>query len=180
MRCCLLGSRPIGPAQLAFLAAVIGFGRTWLHLAPSCWRLAASPRPDSRWPARPRGLLQSTCHLSHTNANIPRAHTHTPRTRAAVFLDVTQKGALLDGAAARSRFPNLDFAVSSSLDSRRARSASGGGGASIVGVWSEMARTMVTAHQRRGESDLVAHWLYQAMALDTRAPEWPHSMSARQ
>lgn len=51
-----------------------------------------------------------------------------------------------------------------------------GGGAAVVGVWSEMARTMVMAHQRRGESDLVAHWMYQALALDTRAPEWAHAL----
>jgi hypothetical protein len=33
---------------------------------------------------------------------------------------------------------------------------------------------MVTAHQRRGESDYVAHWLYQLLALDTQAVEWGH------
>ena len=31
---------------------------------------------------------------------------------------------------------------------------------------------MVTAHQRRGESDLVAHWMYQLMALNPNASEW--------
>ncbi len=35
-------------------------------------------------------------------------------------------------------------------------------------------RTMVLAHQRRGESDFVAHWLYQLMALDAGAQEWEH------
>jgi len=39
-------------------------------------------------------------------------------------------------------------------------------------VWAEAARVMVTAHQRRGESDAVALWMYQAMALDHTAPEW--------
>lgn len=28
-------------------------------------------------------------------------------------------------------------------------------------LWADMARLMVTAHMRRGESDLVAHWLVQ-------------------
>ena len=32
------------------------------------------------------------------------------------------------------------------------------------------------AHQRRGESDLVAHWMYVLLALDTRAPEWDHML----
>jgi hypothetical protein len=35
---------------------------------------------------------------------------------------------------------------------------------------------MVLAHQRRGESDLVAHWLYQLLALDSKAEEWAHAM----
>lgn len=33
--------------------------------------------------------------------------------------------------------------------------------ASPVDLWGELARVMVTAHGRRGESDLVAHWLVQ-------------------
>lgn len=44
----------------------------------------------------------------------------------------------------------------------------------VVTVWASLARSMVTAHQRRGESDLVAHWLYQLLALDTQAAEWAH------
>jgi hypothetical protein len=32
------------------------------------------------------------------------------------------------------------------------------------------------AHQRRGESDLVAHWMYVLLALDTQAPEWEHML----
>lgn len=44
----------------------------------------------------------------------------------------------------------------------------------VVAVWSSLARSMVTAHQRRGESDLVAQWLYQLLALDTQAVEWAH------
>eukprot|EP00208_Stichococcus_sp_RCC1054_P005258 CAMPEP_0206139132 /NCGR_PEP_ID=MMETSP1473-20131121/4861_1 /ASSEMBLY_ACC=CAM_ASM_001109 /TAXON_ID=1461547 /ORGANISM="Stichococcus sp, Strain RCC1054" /LENGTH=376 /DNA_ID=CAMNT_0053532783 /DNA_START=301 /DNA_END=1431 /DNA_ORIENTATION=+ len=39
-------------------------------------------------------------------------------------------------------------------------------------VWAEMARVMVTAHQRRGQSDEVAFWMYQSMALDANAEEW--------
>jgi hypothetical protein len=111
----------------------------------------------------------------------------------AAFLDVTQKGAVLDAAAARLRYPQLGAAFgtcgveagrgSGEGNGSGSSSSSGGGGtfggdACIVGVWSEMARTMVTAHQRRGESDLVAHWMYQALALDSRAPEWAHTLGA--
>ena len=47
---------------------------------------------------------------------------------------------------------------------------------SLVSVLAEFARVAVTAHQRRGESDAVAFWIYQLMALDTMAPEWQHVM----
>ncbi|KXZ44779.1 hypothetical protein GPECTOR_62g894 [Gonium pectorale] len=43
---------------------------------------------------------------------------------------------------------------------------------SPVELWRELARVMLTAHTRRGESDLVAYWLVQVLALDHRAPEW--------
>ena len=39
-------------------------------------------------------------------------------------------------------------------------------------VWAELARIMMVAHQRRGESDDVAHWTWQVLALDHAAPEW--------
>ena len=45
-----------------------------------------------------------------------------------------------------------------------------------IQVLAEFARVAVTAHQRRGESDAVAFWMYQLMALDTLAPEWQHVM----
>lgn len=44
--------------------------------------------------------------------------------------------------------------------------------AMVLSVWREMVSTMATAHQRRGEGDLVAIWLYQVLALDPDAPEW--------
>lgn len=48
---------------------------------------------------------------------------------------------------------------------------------SVIQVLAEFARVAVTAHQRRGESDAVAFWMYQLMALDCMAPEWQHVMS---
>ena len=50
-------------------------------------------------------------------------------------------------------------------------------GRDVMEVWAELARTVVLAHQRRGESDYVAHWLYLLMALDTTAPEWGHVLA---
>eukprot|EP00238_Polyblepharides_amylifera_P007544 CAMPEP_0196592578 /NCGR_PEP_ID=MMETSP1081-20130531/73110_1 /TAXON_ID=36882 /ORGANISM="Pyramimonas amylifera, Strain CCMP720" /LENGTH=271 /DNA_ID=CAMNT_0041916311 /DNA_START=410 /DNA_END=1225 /DNA_ORIENTATION=+ len=38
--------------------------------------------------------------------------------------------------------------------------------------YAAMARVMVQVHQRRGESDYVAHWVYQLLAIDPHAPEW--------
>jgi len=39
-------------------------------------------------------------------------------------------------------------------------------------VWAALVRAAVTCHQRRGDSDAVAHCLYQLLALDLAAPEW--------
>lgn len=39
-----------------------------------------------------------------------------------------------------------------------------------------LVRSAMTAHQRRGESDLVVHYLYQLLALDPAAPEWQRAL----
>jgi hypothetical protein len=88
-----------------------------------------------------------------------------------VFLDVSQNGKLLDAAASRTRYPHLQVAGTPPHEARQQQQQSG-----VVVVWASLARTMVTAHQRRGESDSVAHWLYQLLALDTQAVEWGHVM----
>lgn len=41
-----------------------------------------------------------------------------------------------------------------------------------IDVIAELTRIMVMAHQRRGESDEVAFWMWQKMALDPSAEEW--------
>ena len=46
----------------------------------------------------------------------------------------------------------------------------------VLRTWQGLARLAIQAHQRRGESDLVAHWMYVLLALDTRAPEWDHML----
>ena len=110
----------------------------------------------------------------------------------AVFLDVSQNGKLLDAAACIARYPQLAGMVQSQQSQQQAAMHNGSGqvgwlppseapvytpvlqAPSVVAVWASLARSMVTAHQRRGESDLVAHWLYQLLALDTQAAEWAH------
>lgn len=39
-------------------------------------------------------------------------------------------------------------------------------------IWCALVRSAMTSHQRRGDSDAVAHCLYQLLALDLHAPEW--------
>jgi hypothetical protein len=43
----------------------------------------------------------------------------------------------------------------------------------VFRMWAEHARTMITACQRRGESDAVASWMYQHAALDPQNAEVP-------
>jgi hypothetical protein len=94
---------------------------------------------------------------------------------AAVFLDVSKRGQLMDAAGCIQRYPSLEVVLQQQQQQAHSSGCTGGG-AVVVALWANMARTMVLAHQRRGESDLVAHWLYQVLALDSRAEEWAHAM----
>ncbi|GLC36810.1 hypothetical protein PLESTB_000780600 [Pleodorina starrii] len=78
-----------------------------------------------------------------------------------LFVDVDRRGRVLDAAEARRRYADLPSAPLPQLLP-----------ASPLELWCELGRVMVTAHGRRGESDLVAHWLVQILALDHRSPEW--------
>lgn len=42
----------------------------------------------------------------------------------------------------------------------------------ILRVSTELLRTAVVAHQRRGDSDAVAHCFHQLLALDLTDPDW--------
>jgi len=48
---------------------------------------------------------------------------------------------------------------------------------SILRTWTGLVDLAVQAHQRRGESDLVAHWIYIKLALDPFATEWDRAIS---
>jgi hypothetical protein len=82
------------------------------------------------------------------------------------FVDVTRRGELLSAAEARARYPAMLFfegeSDASGEESERA----------TLRLWREVARTLVIAHQRRGEADAVAGWMRAAMALDPAAAEW--------
>eukprot|EP01023_Acetabularia_acetabulum_P009980 TRINITY_DN14530_c0_g3_i1.p1 TRINITY_DN14530_c0_g3~~TRINITY_DN14530_c0_g3_i1.p1 ORF type:complete len:316 (+),score=54.45 TRINITY_DN14530_c0_g3_i1:118-948(+) len=41
-------------------------------------------------------------------------------------------------------------------------------------ILKEACRLMIMGHTRRGESDMVASWLYQLMSLDSNAQQWQH------
>ncbi len=94
-----------------------------------------------------------------------------------MFVDAARRGEVLDAAAASARYPDLALALGGPRLPHDTRpqpesSNSGTGPCAVAGAWSDMARTLMLAHQRRGESDEVAHWMYLLMALDPGAPEW--------
>lgn len=123
-----------------------------------------------------------------------------PALLPAVFIDVSQNGKLLTAAACISRYPQLQGALSSHQTQQHQQAAAVDDNSqigwlapepepvhpsqpvqhavllppSVVTVWASLARSMVTAHQRRGESDFVAQWLFQLLALDSQAVEWSH------
>ena len=48
----------------------------------------------------------------------------------------------------------------------------------VLRTWQGLCRVAMHAHQRRGESDSVAHWMYITLAIDPRAPEWGRALTA--
>jgi len=103
-----------------------------------------------------------------------------PGAALAVYLDVSQRGGkLLTAVECAQRYPHMKSVL---MPQEEASTATHdphimtAGVSPLLSVWSNLARTMVLAHQRRGESDLVAHWLYQLLALDTTAEEWAHAL----
>jgi len=81
-----------------------------------------------------------------------------------IFVDLTKAGRLLDGAQCAEAYPAVPLGLP-------------GGEAAVLRVWAGLARTALAAHQRRGESDLAAHWLHQLLALDPGAAEWAHVLA---
>lgn len=49
----------------------------------------------------------------------------------------------------------------------------------LVTVCAALARSVMMAHMRRGESEAVASWLYQVLALDSQSPEWRDLLALR-
>lgn len=47
----------------------------------------------------------------------------------------------------------------------------------VLRTWSGLVQLAIQAHQRRGESDLVSHWIFIKLCLDPLAPEWERAMS---
>ncbi|KAG2436490.1 hypothetical protein HXX76_006790 [Chlamydomonas incerta] len=100
-----------------------------------------------------------------------------------VLVDMDRRGRLMTPAEAVARFPDLQppqqpqQAGPQQAAAQQAAAAllpllAAAAGSGPLPLWGELSRLVLTAHTRRGESDLVAHWLVQVLALDHRAPEW--------
>lgn len=161
------------PLQYILLHIIIGHAVD-IDLMMFVWTCAATSW--GRLPLHLAGIsLQRTlcCRIS-SSAHV--LTTYRWLCAPAVFLDVSKRGQLLDAAGCIQRYPALEAVLQHQQLQQANSSSSSGDGAAVVALWANMARTMVLAHQRRGESDLVAHWLYQVLALDSRAEEWAHAM----
>jgi len=76
-----------------------------------------------------------------------------------IITEPGRKGRILTEQDCRNAFPEVSFPADTGL-------------AGLLQVWCSLARGVMVAHMRRGESDAVASWLYQVLALDPQAPEW--------
>lgn len=83
----------------------------------------------------------------------------------------------MDQTQYMARYGSLGAQQSGSPGSSHTAGSSRVPAAPVVAIWADMVRTLVLAYQRRGESDLVAHYLYQLLALDTNATEWQHALT---
>lgn len=155
------GSVAEGPATLHGLPPEVAArqaGRT-AALAPpqDTWLVAAVPPPPA--PHASSDQLQETGRQAGLSAW--RGHEEL------LLVDVGRKGAVLSVEQARAKY--RDMLPDSAL----------GRCPTAPELWGELVRVVLTAHMRRGESDLVAHWLVQLLALDHRAPEWQAVMAGR-
>eukprot|EP00877_Chromochloris_zofingiensis_P009573 jgi/Chrzof1/486/Cz01g17160.t1 len=111
------------------------------------------------------------------NTWLIRAAATPSAPEGAVYVDVTRKGLLMDQTQYMARYGSLGAQQSGSPGSSHTAGSSRVPAAPVVAIWADMVRTLVLAYQRRGESDLVAHYLYQLLALDTNATEWQHALT---
>ncbi|KAI8114476.1 hypothetical protein M9434_002598 [Picochlorum sp. BPE23] len=79
---------------------------------------------------------------------------------AALYVDC-KEGILLTKSDMMKRFPSMGQI--SAADWRQQ---------SLLRSWNGLIQLAIQAHQRRGESDWVAHWIYVKLAMDPFAPEW--------
>mmetsp|Transcript_15657 Transcript_15657/g.39023 ORF Transcript_15657/g.39023 Transcript_15657/m.39023 type:complete len:605 (-) Transcript_15657:799-2613(-) len=155
------------PAEVAARYA----GRAASALPLDAWVLATLVPADTRHLA---GAVDPSSSL--TSGTLQPGQM--PLVPSGVYLDVScRRGEVLGATQLGQRYPAAAAAAASLVDeaargvyeqgaARRAQDAH------VVWVCGQLARAVMVAHQRRGESDAVAHWLYQVLALDARAPEW--------
>ncbi|DBA94414.1 TPA: hypothetical protein ACH3X1_002013 [Trebouxia sp. C0004] len=109
-------------------------------------------------------LQHGAKHLEH-QIPVPRDIVSTDTEKSQPCFADPVKGSVMSLADCEAKYPHMQLAAPWRWD------------VSVLQVLAEFARVAVTAHQRRGESDAVAFWMYQLMALDCMAPEWQHVMS---
>jgi hypothetical protein len=83
----------------------------------------------------------------------------------AIFLDC-RNGTILNQSELREKYPAIG-----ELSAHQWRQQC------ILTTWTGLVNLAIQAHKRRGESDLVAHWIYIALSLDPLASEWERALS---
>lgn len=142
---------------------------TTLHhpLSPLLAARLASARQQGAVPALEPWVVGL---FSSSTANPPQAVYSLPN---ATFLDAAQ-GDIVSGEQACARYPSLLNLFRDDLLNVSERDVSS---TSVVSSWQSLCRTALVAHQRRGESDAVAQWLFVLLSLDPTAPEWDRALA---
>ena len=122
--------------------------------------------------ARQAGRTLATCPAPDiwlVTASAPASAADHPQV---LLVDVDKRGRVMHPEQATQLYPDLVLPPPHGGPAHPASAPTLVPARTLVALFAESLRLAVVAHQRRGESDLVAHFLYQLLALDPTAPEW--------
>jgi hypothetical protein len=167
------GNRKIAPAALAITITAVA-RRLGLRALPFPASDASSPTFDGSTYSIPdlSPLLAARLASARQQGAVPSPDPWvvglfeaSPEFLDATFLDAAQ-GDILSGEQVCARHPILSNLCLSHLPST-----------SVLSTWQSLCRTVLVAHQRRGESDAVAQWLFVLLSLDPTAAEWDRALA---
>jgi Transglutaminase-like superfamily len=127
---------------------------------PGQWLLKLFDNSSSGTSSTSNVLTNISENISNTNDTVEEIED------LGLYLDPSN-GAILSSLEVKERFPAVGHLSPAEWQQQ-----------SVLRTWQGLSRIAMQAHQRRGESDFVAHWMFICLALDPSAPEWKRALAA--